>query len=84
MSKSETAGLSVGRIDLGPTEPRHLTQREQRVMDAALRKSHKVLPDPEVERLKSLLRRFHMADNQNASQIARLQDEAATLLGDGL
>lgn len=30
--------MQVGRIDLGPTEPRHLTRTEQRVMDAALRR----------------------------------------------
>ncbi len=31
--------IPIGRIDLGPTESHHLTQIEQRVMDAALRRS---------------------------------------------
>lgn len=34
---------------------RYMTQREQRIMDAALRRSLKILPDPELLRLKRLL-----------------------------
>lgn len=36
---------TVGRIDLGPTEPRQPTQTEQRVMDGALRRSISILPE---------------------------------------
>jgi alpha-D-ribose 1-methylphosphonate 5-triphosphate synthase subunit PhnL len=36
---------TVGRIDLGPTEPRNMTQTEQRMIDGALRQSARVIPD---------------------------------------
>jgi hypothetical protein len=48
--RSETA-ISVGRIDLGPTEPRHLTQSEQRMMDAALRRSVRPAPADDMWRV---------------------------------
>ena len=38
-SKTETTAMPVGRIDLGPIEPRHLTQTEQRALDGALRRA---------------------------------------------
>lgn len=47
-----TDKITVGRIDLGPTEPRHLTQTEQRMMDGALRQSLKIIPDPAIDTLK--------------------------------
>jgi ribosome-associated translation inhibitor RaiA len=49
---------TVGRIDLGPTEPRHMTQTEQRSKDAALRSSSTTIPDPEITRLKAKIERL--------------------------
>lgn len=36
--------------------------------------------EAETERVRAFLRNFHMADNRNAWQIARLQDEALSFL----
>lgn len=52
----ENIPMQIGRIDLGPVEPRRLTQDEQRAMDAALRRSVTIVPDPEMVRL--LLQRY--------------------------
>jgi hypothetical protein len=62
--ENKTTNPQVGRIDFGPTEPRHPTQTEQRMMDAALRRSGAVVPDPEVERLRALLRDMIQADEE--------------------
>jgi len=47
--------IPVGRIDLGPTEPRAPTTHEQRVMDAVLRldRAHRDARDSQVEALRA-------------------------------
>lgn len=57
---TDSQPTTVGRIDLGPTEPRHLSQTEQRMMDGALRRSVKLVADhdDEINRLRAEIERL--------------------------
>lgn len=72
-----TEPMQIGRIDLGPVEPRRLTQTEQRVMDAALRRSVTILFDPEVERLKAEVSRLRSQCLRYEGYIENLEKKIA-------
>jgi hypothetical protein len=57
--------IQIGRIDLGPIEPRRMTLDEQRMIDAALRRSVMVFPDDRDIQIAKL-----EADNEHLRQVA--------------
>lgn len=58
-------------------EPRHLTQSEQRAMDAAVRQTFKIVPDPELVARDAEIERLRGAIRETCATIARLVDSSS-------